>query len=58
MKYQVIKAVESRKWEVGDIVEVVGNLPENDVLTPYEGNEPNKHVLAVVEPATLSGNIR
>ena len=56
-KYQVTKAVESRKWEVGDIVSVSGNLTENDVLAPYDGELPNKHVMVVVEPIQLVNKV-
>lgn len=59
MKYQVKQRVESKQWEVGDIVEVINQTSTPvpaDVLVPYDGTDPNKHVLVIVEPAKLSGN--
>ena len=56
-KYQVTKKVENKQWEVGDIVEVSGKTSSTfaprDVLVPYTGDEPHKHILVVVEPITL-----
>ena len=57
-KYKVLKAVEQRSWEIGDIVNMddvsASKLLEHNIVEAYEGDEPNKHVAITVDPVKLS----
>jgi hypothetical protein len=57
MKYKVIKPVEHKNWEVGDIVMVSGDIEESGILEKYEGTEPHKHTLVVVDTVSLLGKL-
>ncbi len=57
-KYKVLKAVEQRSWEIGDIVNMddvsASKLLESNIVEVYEGDEPHKHVAITVDPVKLS----
>lgn len=55
-KFTILKAVEKWSWLPGEILEMEGDpswMIENGYLEPYEGNEPNKHVIVVVDPVSV-----
>lgn len=57
MKYKILKPIEARKWEVGDILQAdersAENLLEQGIVEPYDGEESHKHVAITVDPVKL-----
>lgn len=56
--YRVLKDIESKGWQRGDIVKIAGKVSketlDSGVLERCDDALPNKHVLIVVEPVAIN----
>lgn len=59
VNYKILKDVPTRGWKAGEVVKIVGKVSretlENGVLEQCSDDEPNQHMLVVVDPIKLTG---